>query len=114
MKKANLRESLLLRSQFSYYRNWIFDGKCKCGFSVACPRCIQIYEQGKKDADKLMDKEVEEIKQFCYNDGVDSGRIATLEEVLKRVKQMRVNWGSQKVLVLLSKWLEQQLKEAKG
>ena len=41
---------------------------------------IEAREQGKK----ISDKEIEEIKQFCFNDGVDTGRKQTLEEVQKK------------------------------
>jgi len=54
-KKEHLSPVLPNKANSTSYpanSDWIFDGKCRCGISVACSRCINIYEQGKSDGIK--------------------------------------------------------------
>jgi len=72
---------------------WRYDGKCGCSVYEACPRCIGIYEQGKKDAPKKeltgeqwksLIKGVGKITTlYCDEKARADERKQTLTEVLK-------------------------------
>ena len=50
---------------------WRYDGKCGCSVYEVCPRCIGIYEQGKKDQAKIDEHELNQYRRIltiCYED----------------------------------------------
>ena len=55
--KKTMSEQMKAKSE-----KWRYDGKCGCSVYEACPRCIGIYEQGKK-ASILSDAKILEAKR---------------------------------------------------
>ena len=89
-----------------------YDGKCGCSVYEACPRCIGIYEQGKKDADG--------IKATLLIERDKKTRKQTLEEVKDWTKAV---WDKHKkyedmgqrafaTMIEQRNMLEQEIKEA--
>ena len=90
---------------------WRYDGKCGCSVYEACPRCIGIYEQGKKDADG--------IKATLLIERDKKARKQTFKEVLKEYNKIYkqflilckpITWisGQREEFI---KWLEHRIKE---
>jgi len=102
---------------------WRYDGKCGCSVYEACPRCIGIYEQGKKDAEEAYRTRYS-ILNLCHKtiatDRVSQDNLIrkqTYEEVLriwnklekednKMVAEMGHQVGEFRI------WLIKELKEA--
>ena len=76
----------MTKAKSSNYVDWVFDGKCKCGVSVACPRCINIYEQGKKDAEHDMEMKNKYKSTFNYT----SRQLDIAKKIYAKQKQIEV------------------------